>query len=230
MKAALLVLAAVCAHAAPPADKLIRSTMDGFTVRSTLGPVQTPLPLSLANFLLDHPDLSADIVRRHKIAPYVIEMRGPDRSWADDGDGTSGLVVLARRTDTTRLYYGEGTHRSSVFPAIRARAVIVMTLKPVERRGCPDAVDTSFDVYVKLRNPLLAGLVKALRPFLAKTIVRKFSKAFMVADAVGQLMARRPKELEAEVRSLPELSPAGREQLIALMKPLEGAVACSSTR
>lgn len=200
------------------------------TVRSRLGPVVTPLPLELANFLLDHPDVSAAIVRAHKIAPYTITMRGPRRSWADDGEGTRGLITLVRRGERDRLYYGDGTHESSVFPSIRAEAAIAMTLKPLARPGCPDAVETSFDVYVRLKNPVLSGLVKTLRAFVGKTVVRKFGKAFLVADKVGRLMAERPDELSAEVSSLPGLSGEDRARLLELIKPLRGAVPCSTMK
>ncbi len=221
----LRALALAAALGAPalaqgPTQAAVDRVLGGYTVRSRLGPVVTPLPPDVAEFLLDHPDLSADLVRAHKLAPYRIEMRGPDQSWADDGEGTKGTITLVRRSSAERLYYGDGTHDAALLPTIRATAVIVMGVKPLPREGCAGSVETSFEVYVRLKNPVLAGVVKTLRPLLSRTIVRKFGKAFLVADQVGRLMARDPDRLAAEAAESPRLSAAERARLVELLRPL----------
>ncbi|MDE2491208.1 MAG: hypothetical protein KGM24_10195 [Elusimicrobia bacterium] len=231
MTAALLacaVLAAArparAAEAGPsPAayEARIHAVIEGFTVRSTIGPAETPLPLELSNLLLDHPDLAAYIVRVHKLAPYRITMRGPRQSWADDGDGTRGLVTLVERTENHRLYYGEGTHRSRLFPLIRASAVIAMDVQDAAGPDGRPATRTTFVVYVKIKNRFLAGVVRVLRPFLRRTVVGKFTKAFLVADQVGRLMAKDPRAVAADVRAFPDLSPETRAAFLAGIAALD---------
>ncbi len=179
--------------------------MRGRSVYQRVGPIETPLPREMADFLLDHPDLAATIVREHGIAPYRIEMRGPRQSWADDGDGTVGLITEVSNGAGRRVYYGDGTHRSRYFPDIRAEAVIVMEMRAVPRPGCSDRVRSTFEVYVKLRNPILAKMVSLL-PFVQRTVARKFSKAFLVADQVGRLLAKTPQAVVWDVKDygLPE--------------------------
>lgn len=198
------------------ADRM-RAVTTGATVRSSLGPTDTPLTLALSNFLLDHPDFSARIVRERGIAPYRIEMRGPRRTLADDGDGTTGLVTLVAVDGNDRVYYGEGEHRSLLFPAIRASAVIALRLEPVTGADCRQHVKTTFDVSVRLHSRFVAGVVKTLRPFLQRTIIRKFSNAFMVADQVGHMMAKTPAALADDIRSAPELDRATRQEAIRLL-------------
>ena len=187
------------------AAEVARTTSD-CTVSQLVGPSDVPLPLDLSNDLLDHPDLSAFIVRRRKIAPYQIEMRGPRRSRADDGEGTSGIVNLLERTDTHRLYYGEGEHRSGLFPVILASAVITMDLE--ERKGADGrpVTRTSFLVCVRMRSRFVSGMVKVLRPFVQKTVIGKFTKAFFVADRVGNLMASDPAGFSADIGAFPAFS------------------------
>ncbi len=216
---AALLLYSAAARAEPSLDAKIARVMAAPTVSSRVGPLETPLPIDLAEFLLDHPDLSAFIVRSHHIAPYVITMLGPRRSSADDGDGTSGIIDLASRTERRRVYYGEGVHRSRIFPPIRADAVIVMELEPARRAGCGPRIRSSFDVYVKLRNPILSGMVKALRVFVRATIIRKFSKAFLVADQVGRLLARDPQSVRRDVAAFP-LSDVDRRRALRLIDAL----------
>ena len=202
-------------------EAAIQSTISGCTVSAVLGPAETPLPLAVSNFLLDHPDMSADIVNRRKIAPYRIEMLGPRRSSADDGDGTRGVVNLIEETDRHRLYYGEGVHRSLIFPDIRATAVIVMDLSESTNISSAATTITTFHVWVKIKNRFVSGLIKTLRPFLQGTVVRKFSKAFYVADSVGRLIARDPDGVSEDVRGFSGLSAEERAEILRMISRLK---------
>jgi hypothetical protein len=184
----------------------VRRTTSDCTVSELVGPSDVPLPLDLSNALLDQPDLAAFIVRRRHIAPYRIEMQGPRRSLADDGDGTSGIVSLLERGERRRLYYGEGEHRSRVWPTIRASAVITMDLD--ERAGADGrpVTRTTFLVCVRMRNRFVSGMVRLLRPFVQKTVIGKFTKAFFVADRVGRLMAQDPGGVAEDIAAFPALS------------------------
>ncbi len=210
------------AHARLYAD-LISATTSGCTVRSTVGPADTPLPLELSNFLLDHPDLSAYLVRVRRIAPYTITMRSPRQSWADDGDGTRGLITLVERSATRRLYYGEGTHRSRFFPLLHASAVIEMDLAPATGADGRPHTLTTFVVWVRMRSRIVAGLIRALKPFLRRTVTGKFTKAFFVADQVGRLMAKDPAGVAADARAFPGMTPTERAALDGMMRGLRAA-------
>lgn len=199
----------------------VRRTTSNCTVSELVGPSDVPLPLDLSNALLDNPDLSAFIVRRRRIAPYRIEMQGPRRSLADDGEGTSGVVSLLSRTDTHRLYYGEGEHRSGYWPTIRASAVIAMDLEERASADGRPATRTSFLVCVRMRNVFVAGMVKVLRPFLKKTVIGKFTKAFFVADRVGRLMAQDPDGVGADIAAFPILSDEDLAQFRARVRRLK---------
>ncbi|MDX6769687.1 MAG: hypothetical protein SF051_09160 [Elusimicrobiota bacterium] len=205
---------------------LVRRVVERPTVRSLVGPSETPLPLDLANFLLDRPDLAAYIVKKRGIAPYRIEMLGPRRSSADDGDGTSGIVNLVSREETARLYYGEGAHNGALFPTLRANAVIALTLEPRQGPDCRRYTRTSFRVYVRLKSRVVSGLVKLLRPFVRDTVVRKFTKAFLVADQVGRLMQQDPAGVSEDALAYGGLSAADRASLAALLAGLARPPAC----
>ncbi len=184
----------------------VRLTTSDCTVSELVGPRDVSLPLDLSNDLLDHPDLAAFIVRRRHLAPYRIEMRGPRRSLADDGEGTSGVVNLLERTETHRLYYGEAEHRSPFFPVILASAVIDMDLEARADPGGSPATRASFLVCVRMRNPFVSGIVKILRPFLRKKVIDKFTKAFFLADRIGRLMASDPDGISRDIAEFPAFS------------------------
>jgi hypothetical protein len=215
----LLAALALPAHGADLAES-VRRTVDGRTVQATMGPSETPLPLELTNFLLDRPDLSAFIVARRGIAPYRVELVEARRSLVDDGEGVTGEITLVETGETRRVYYGEGINRSALFPDIRASAVIVMDLRPGTDAAGRPTTTTTFSVWVRMRSRFVAGVVKTLRPFLRATVVRKFSKAFLVADQVGRLMAKDPASVLADADAFPALDPRDRAMLADLMSRL----------
>ncbi len=214
-------LAAAPARAESDAAAEIDRTLADCTVSQLVGPRDIPLPLDFSDDLLDHPDLAAFVVRRRGLAPYRVEMIGPDRSAADDGDGTRGVIELVRRERGRRLYYGVGEHHSRVWPVIRADAVIDMTLKEVASADGPAATRTSFLVCVRLKNPFLSGVVKLLRPFVRKTVIGKFTKAFFVADRVGRLARADPRGMQDDIDAFPALTPLEREDFRARLAGLE---------
>lgn len=200
----------------------MRQTIDDSTVRADLGPTLTPLPLKLSNFFLDHPDLSAFIVNRRGLAPYRIQMLGPRRSLAEDGDGSVGVVNLLEREDFRRVYYGEGVHRSLFFPEIRASVVIIVSMREESPPGGRPRTASNFSIYVRMTSRVLAGVVKVLRPFLQSLVIGKFSKAFAAADQLGQLLARDPSPVLADIAAFPTLFLEERrdvEDAIARLKP-----------
>jgi hypothetical protein len=138
------------------------------------------------------------------------------------------VVNLVERTDLRRVYYGEGVHQSRLFPDIRATAVIVMDLGEGACAGSRACTVTTFHVWVRLKSRFVAGLVKGLRPFLQGTVVGKFSKAFLVADSVGRLMAREPGGVAADVRAFSGLSVEDRAALLAMIARLQPAPAAAA--
>ena len=220
--AALVLLLLARPAAAQDADdygKRAAQALRACTVSARVGPQETPLSLPAADFLLDHPDLSAAIARNHGLAPYRVVMRAPRQSWADDGDGTRGLIVLIEHEGARRTYYAEGAHSSALFPTIRAAAVVRLELNARPPSGLPPDVVSSFDVCVRMRNPVVSGLVKILRPFLQKTIVRKFSKAFFVAHGIGESLAKDPEPIIAEILAYPDLSDEERAAARKIFRP-----------
>src|SRR6185436_4977944 len=168
------------------------------SIVSSLGPVDTPLPLDLANFLLDHPDIAAYVVHRHRIAPYRITMKSPTESFADDGAGTKGTIALLKRDERERTYFGDGVHDRKHLPPIHAMAVVVMKVAEPNTADCRPFVRSSFKVYVKLRSKVLSAAAKAVRIFVRKKVAQIFTKAFLAANKVGQLIAQDPDGLMKE--------------------------------
>ncbi|MBI3288548.1 MAG: hypothetical protein HYZ74_03410, partial [Elusimicrobia bacterium] len=183
------------------------------SLAAELGPTEAALPLDVANFLLDRPDLTAFILKRRKIAPYRIERQGARRSLADDGEDTRGTVDLVESSNRRRVYYLDGVHRARYLPEIRATAVIVLEL----REAGKGRTAATLRVWVRLKNRVLSGVVKAVRPFLRETINRKFRRVFSAAERLGLLMSRDPASFSEDARAFPGLSDGERGAFQRLM-------------
>ena len=198
----------------------VRETNDKRTIRVVVGPATTALSLPLATFLLDHADMTAFIAKRRKIAPYTIVLRGPFRAEVDDGADTQGFVTLISATDRRRLYYAEGVHRSSVFPDIRADAVILMTTESELGAGSLAATKSTFEITVRARSRFVAGVVKLLKPYLRKVVDAKFRKAIAAADRLAAMIAKDPSGFVDDASDYPAILADDRETLRRLVSGL----------
>jgi hypothetical protein len=221
--ALLLALAAAGAAAAIDAPAVQR-TITGATVSVEFTPAPIPIPLKTSTFLLDHPDLTAFIANRHKIAPYRVDRLGPRRWVADDATGTRGAVSLVAAAPRRREYYGDGVHRR-LRVDIRAAVVMDMYLTEVAGPGAAPATQAAVRVWVKIKNPVVSSLVVSLRPFLRGMVERKFAKALRAAEAVGRLLASEPQAVAKDVRAFPALSAKDRAAFLKMLKPAKSAPA-----
>ena len=117
--------------------------------------------------------------------PLQIGGEGTDRVWANDGEGTEGLVELVYQDSTNRVYYVEGTHTSTVLPDITGTAVVFVKMNPVQDGQGNEMVETTLVAYARLNSRVLAGLVSLIRPLVGNTIARKLTKGVRCRRSVG---------------------------------------------
>ena len=170
----------------------LQSIISGYTTVNKVGPIHTPLFEPVYRYLLDRPPMAAALMNRLALSLYKSEARGPGRVWANDGEGSEGLVELVYQDSTNRVYYVEGTHTSIVLPDINGKAVVFVKMNPVQDGQGNDAVETTLVAYAKLNSRVLAGLVSLIRPLAAKTIARKLTKGVSVVNRLGQEMRQHP--------------------------------------
>ena len=196
----------------------LQAIISNYTTVNKVGPILTPLPEPVYRFLLDRPPMAAALVNRLDLSPYKSEARGPGRFWCSDGEGTEGLVELLYQDATNRVYYVEGTHTSLLLPDINGKAVVLITMKPIQDGQGNDAVDTTLVAYAKLNSRVLAGLVSLVRPLIGNTITRKLTKGFTVVNRLGQEMREHPDRVLFEATDPPPLPD---DEVVFLKQALE---------
>jgi hypothetical protein len=170
----------------------VAATVGNYTTVGVVGPLRSPVTREVYEYLLDHPWVLAAFVNHLGLGSYEAVPKGRDQFWANDGDGTEGLVRLAYRDGTHRLYYIEGAHHGQVFPLVRAKAVVVVRLAVPKGEGGAPRVDTDLRAYTRLDDPVLDKLVWLLRPLIGDTVTQKLTRSFAVLNQVCGRIAQEP--------------------------------------
>ncbi len=181
-----------------------------FTTANKIGPVMTPLPLSLYRYLLDHPPVAAALVNRLELGLHKAEVSAPGRYWLTDGEGTEGqleLVLEARQGERTlRLYYLEGTHDGRFLPAVAGRAVVLLSFNAAMDERAAPATETTMVAYLQVPNRMLAGLLSLVRPFVGQVVLRQVGKAFDTAAGLAHVMREDPARVLFEAADPPAIA------------------------
>ena len=195
----------------------ISDVVADYSTHGIIGPRQTPIEWSVYRFLITNPPIASSLVRQLELGRYEIVARGENTWWADDGEGTQGLITLTDQYGPTRIYYMEGYHDGRIFGRVYAQAVVFMNAKPGERE---ESAETTLALYTRLdeQHWILRNLIKPLRPFLARTVNKIVEKAFAVADALGTRMKEHPDEVAQVAASLAPSESVEVEELTALLR------------
>ena len=219
-----------------PVDKLNTSTrcqigavVNGYTTAGLIGPVQTPVTPQLYEYLLDRPPLIAALIERLGLGTYQFTAREMNQFWVNDGDGTQGLLTLVYQDSAHRIYHIDGYHEGQIFPIVRAKAAVFMTILPVTTTEGLPAVQTSLMTYTRLDASLLAGLVHILRPLVGDAVTRKLSRGFEVTNQLSAAIAQDREQVAQQASLVPWLSPTELQTLIGWLYTVPQRAAGSPT-
>ncbi|MFM8552733.1 MAG: hypothetical protein ACKOCD_10585, partial [Nitrospiraceae bacterium] len=199
---------------------LISDVAGSPTTSGLIGPVRTPIPQGLYEYLLDHPSLIAALVHKLGMGNYQFTIKGSRQFWGNDGDGTQGLLSLLQHEGTSRIYHIDGFHEGQVFPMVRAKAVVFLKIAPTASPEGHPVVETSLITYTKLNDPFLSGLVWMLRPLIGEAVTRKLARGFEVTNQLGAAIAQNPDRIVQELPALTAIDPQEQRAFAALLHSL----------
>lgn len=219
-----------------PVDKLNASTrcqigavINGHTTAGLIGPVQTPVTPQLYEYLLDRPPLIAALTERLGLGTYQFTARDLNQYWVNDVEGTQGLLTLVYQDPTHRIYHIDGYHEGRIFPMVRAKAAMFMTILPVTTTEGLPAVQTWLMAYTRLDASLLAGLVRLLRPLVGEAVTRKLSRGFDVTNQLGTAIAQDRERVAQQASLVPWLSTTELQTLIGWLYTVPQRTAAAPT-
>ena len=183
----------------------LQAIVQSHTTESKVGPIRTELSESLYRHLLDHPPVTAALIRRLHLGRYQSEARGPGRFWGDDGDGTKGIVELVYEDPTSRIYFLEGTHESRLLPHVTGKAVVFLRIGVMRGTNGYEATDSTLVAYSKLDNRFLSGVVFLLHPLVSRIVTSRLQKGVATVDRLGVVMRQDPQRVLSELENPPPL-------------------------
>ncbi len=193
---------------------LLLPIVEHYTTANKIGPMRTPLPQQLYDYLLDHPVMAAALVNRLELGLHKAVRLDAERFWASDGEGTEGTLRLLYRDPITRIYYVEGRHDGTFLPAVTGKAVVLLRMRPITESAGREEMETIMIAYTKLDNRLLSGLLSLVRPLAGKVITRQILKGFDAAQRLGEAIHRDPQRVWFEANDPPALE----DQDLAFLK------------
>ncbi|MDA2911085.1 hypothetical protein MYX04_09170 [Nitrospiraceae bacterium AH_259_D15_M11_P09] len=196
----------------------ISEVVNGYTTVGVIGPVQAPIAKRLYTHLLDRPVIMASLVRQLGLGAYQVSEQGHNRYWVDDGEGTRGLLSVVYRDETSRIYHMDGHHEGRIFPLVRAKAVVFMRIRPTLTTQDGAAVESLMVAYTRLNDPVLAALVRVLRPLIGDAVTGILVKGFRVTDQLASRIAQDPDGIAQRAASLSALDPEDLSTLTALLR------------
>lgn len=196
----------------------LQAVIQQHTTESKLGPIRTALSESLYRYLLDHPPMTAALIRRLNLGLYQSDTRGFGRFWGDDGAGTKGIIELVYEDPTSRIYFLEGVHESRLLPHVTGKAVVFLRVGVGRDANNEDVTDSTLIAYTKLENRVLSGLVALLHPLVSKIVTSRLQRGVETVNRLGVMMRQDPQR----VLSAAEHPPSFSEQHLAFLKETLG--------
>ncbi|PWU25216.1 MAG: hypothetical protein C5B48_02375 [Candidatus Rokuibacteriota bacterium] len=165
-----------------------RTWTDRTLSRTVRGP-SVPASFDLYSALVDAPDVTAAAARYRALSRDEVHRVGDDVFEASDKNGARGFYRVLVRERGRRVNYSWGEHSGSILGTIRGDALTVLTMEP-DAGG----VEQTLTAYVRIDNPFLGALARALLVPFGGLADRKLAEGLKVATRVAEWAASDPDD------------------------------------
>lgn len=218
--AALVLLLAAQASGAftliglPVDDAATREVVERYTLARQLKTARFIGTLKNTEWMLDRPPFAATLARHldPHLERYHITDKGDGTYAVDDMGSLRGSVRLVARAPERRVYFVEGQFRSLAY-ILKLSGSMVFTLEYRERfDGNESYVEVEPQLFLRLDNVVVHGILKVLAPLLHGIIERRVENLTEAAQIVSQRLTKDPQALYQEIRTWPDVRPEDLEE------------------
>jgi hypothetical protein len=198
----------------PIEDLATRDVVERYTLARQLQTVRIIGTLKTTNWVLDRPPFAATLARHlhPALERYHITEQGGGLYAVDDMGSLRGSIRLVARAPERRVYFIEGQFRSLAH-LLTLSGGMVFTLTYREHwEGNESYVEVDPQLFVRLNNVLVHGVLKILAPLIHGVIDRRVENLTAAAQVVSQRLTQDPQGLYREVRTWPDVRPAELEE------------------
>lgn len=212
----LLSLTAAASFAQSPVESQVRETRERPLLAHTVSGLKVDASLTLYEFLLTRPDLTAALARALGQAKYRVSPDGENGFRGDDGKGAKGYFVLVEQGEGRRVFFARGTYDKPLLPTIAGRMVLILEYGP-NAPGAP-ALETRVQGFVRIDTPIVGTLARIGRPLVRRAMEKKVRHLF---EKVARLLDAAAADPSEALRRLAEDGSHAPEDLELLRRLLE---------
>ncbi len=198
----------------PVEDAATREVVERYTLARQLKTVRFIGTLKNTEWLLDRPPFAATLARHldPQVERYHITDKGDGTYAVDDMGSLRGSVRLVARAPERRVYFVEGEFRSLAH-ILNLSGNMVFTLEYRERfDGNESYVDVQPQLFLRLNNFVVHGILKVLAPLLHGIIDRRVANLTEATQIVSQRLTKDPQGLYREIRTWLDVRPEDLEE------------------
>lgn len=162
-------------------------------------------------FVIDHPDIVANIWQLLGIENVVLTPTGPQTFEADDGAGTTGDVEFLHRRHDMQVIYSEGSYDGPMFTKpVTGRCVLVLRSGYQRDNEGHYFITNRVDAFIQLDHVGLEFLAKTFHPLVGRvadynfmatgTFLENLSRAAELNPAGMARLAQRLEHVHPDVR------------------------------
>lgn len=193
----------------PLDDAPTREVVERYSLARHLKTVRFVGTLKSTDWILDRPPFAATLAR-HLHPPlerYHVSDNGNGTYAVDDRGALRGSLRLVARAPERRVYFVEGEFRSLAH-LLKLTGNMVFTIEYRERSdGDESYVEVDPQLFLRLDNIVVHGILKVLAPLLNGIIDRRVANLTAAAQIVSSRLTRDPQGLYQEIRTWPDVRP-----------------------
>lgn len=210
-----LSLTAAIPLAVSPVEHQVREIRERPLVAHTVSGIKVDASLTLFEFLLARPDLTAALARALDQAKYRVSPDGENGFQGDDGKGAKGYFVLVEHGEGRRVFFARGTYDKPLLPTIAGRLVLILEY----RTNGPgnSALENQVQGFVRIDTPIVGTLARIGRPLVRRAMEKKVRHLF---EKVARLLDTAAGDPSGALRRLAEEGSHSPEDLELLRRLL----------
>lgn len=214
------------ALAAIPTDKLdpkgrakVASVLPNTTVFRRLPVRVIRCDPELYLFLVQHPDVVANIWKVMGVCQMALEQTGPNTYQGTDGAGTRGSIEFLYRSQDTQLVYVEGSYSGPPFPKpVHGRGVLLLKSGYVLETDGRHYITSRLDAFMAVEPGAVELLTKTFHPLVGKIADANFIQTAGFLGSLSKTAEVNAAGMERLAGKLGHVRPEVRERLVAICR------------
>lgn len=198
-------------------QQLANDVLDNVSVfrRLPIGVIQCDPELYL--YVVDHPEIIANVWQLLGIENVVLRPIGPDRFRAEDGAGTVGTVEFLYRSHDTHVIFADGAYDGPMFTKpVRGKCLLVLKTGYLRESSGEYYITNRLDAFIHLDHAGVEFLAKTFQPLVGRVADYNFLATGSFLESLSRTAELNPPGMRRLIERLEHLDPEVRDEFMVL--------------